>query len=583
MCRVKVTLFFIMYRILRIAKRISILVWLLYNSSSVYCQSTAIENKQTIQYSIDSILTTWDKYGRHEKEFALQNSKDAYDLSRSIKDNYRIARSLHFMAKSYFFTESYLKHKTIELCKQSNEVCEQVPMSLPVKKIMTENYLWISETERFHKDLAQGKIDANTGINLAIEINDSALIAQFYSVIGHIEQAYERYDSSLFYFGKSKKIMEQIKHPELYIEIEKEGYVYVLQKLYDRAIPQIYKAIELAAEAEDYHWEMIGYMDLAESYEAKGDYVMACETMKELARVRGIIYTNYFHTSNAEIKAKFELDNAELKLELFQKDQLLVQQELKNRNNQLVVYGFFIIMVTLGLLFYFLFKRKQNINIQLEQKNKLMYLEKKALQAQMNPHFIFNALNSVQTFISSNSREQSEHYMGMFAKLMRSVLNSSREECIMLSKELESLTCYLELEQLRCDHKFDYEIIMPDNLEVDFIKITPMLIQPYIENAIIHGVLNKEGNSIITITIKEHNDTLQCIIEDDGVGREAARIINAKSKSDHKSYGVLITQERLDMLNKKHESTFNVEMEDLKDESGKGSGTKVIIEIPIEN
>lgn len=243
---------------------------------------------------------------------------------------------------------------------------------------------------------------------------------------------------------------------------------------------------------------------------------------------------------------------------------------------------FYVIIVVLIVLLGFIIvnRRLRNLNHKLLLQKKLNELERQALQSQMNPHFIFNSLNSIQSFIASNSKIESMKYLSTFAQLMRLVLVSTREEGIPLSDEIRVLENYMSLEQLRSDHKFSYSINLKGSIETELIDIPSMIIQPYIENAIIHGLLNKEGNGHISIEFELKEGSILCTIEDNGIGRQKSKELKKNKNIEHKSYGILISTERLNLLNKKV-ANKSVTVTDLYNENGVPSGTKVELIIPI--
>ena len=204
-------------------------------------------------------------------------------------------------------------------------------------------------------------------------------------------------------------------------------------------------------------------------------------------------------------------------------------------------------------------------------------LEIKFLRSQMNPHFIFNSLNSVQKYIWENKEEDAAEYLASFAKLMRAILENSQKETVTLKKEMEIMKLYIELEHRRSNGHFDYTIRMDETLDLDKVQIPPLLLQPFIENAIWHGLNKKESKGNLLISIEQNKENLVCIIEDDGVGRsfkQEGKVL------DKKSLGIEITKQRIHQLMHDRYSENSLMVED-KIESGIPSGTKVIITIPI--
>jgi LytS/YehU family sensor histidine kinase len=198
----------------------------------------------------------------------------------------------------------------------------------------------------------------------------------------------------------------------------------------------------------------------------------------------------------------------------------------------------------------------------------------------MNPHFIFNCLSSINHFILKNQTDTASDYLTKFSRLIRIVLINSKNKLITLEEELEMLSLYLDMERLRFKNSFSYNINFINSIDIDNIYLPPLLLQPFAENAIWHGLMNKEGEGRLEISLKIDNDFLVCNIIDDGIGRKAASELRPFDEKK-RSLGLKITRERFDLLNENNEGKTFFEFEDLFDENGNASGTKVILKIRI--
>lgn len=227
-------------------------------------------------------------------------------------------------------------------------------------------------------------------------------------------------------------------------------------------------------------------------------------------------------------------------------------------------------------------KKAAETEEKLKLEKELIELEQKALRLQMNPHFIFNALNSIQSQIGTDNEQTARYYLAKFSRLMRQILDNSRSSTITLEEEINTLENYLLIEKFCNGDRFDYEIAVQDNLETDFIQIPPMLLQPFIENAIKHGlkdISNRKG--FIKVEIKEQDNLLICSVEDNGIGREESEKQKKHSKETyHKSTALKVTRERLEVYRSKLNAE-PLEIIDLKDDKGQATGTKVEIRIPL--
>lgn len=213
---------------------------------------------------------------------------------------------------------------------------------------------------------------------------------------------------------------------------------------------------------------------------------------------------------------------------------------------------------------------------------RLADLEMKALRSQMNPHFVFNALNSIQNFILKNDTREASRYLTKFARLMRLILENSESPMVPLAREIELLRYYTELESLRFNHRFSFDFQVDIKEDTETISIPGMLIQPHIENAIWHGLMHKTGPGRLWIRFyKTSENRIICEIEDDGVGRAQAAIIEKDRPKNHRSTGLANIQHRLELLNAQMTNDIRLDIEDLYDETGQASGTKVIVRMPL--
>ncbi|MBA2562445.1 MAG: histidine kinase [Chitinophagaceae bacterium] len=237
-----------------------------------------------------------------------------------------------------------------------------------------------------------------------------------------------------------------------------------------------------------------------------------------------------------------------------------------------------------GLIYVFIQYRINKIRMQHEivlQQHKATELEMQALRAQMNPHFIFNSLNAINRFILQNNKLQASEYLTKFSRLVRLILQNSQASLIPLESELEALQLYLELEAVRFDHQFEYKIKVDDELDAEILKVPPLIIQPYAENAIWHGLMHKEERGHLNIDVSQEDSHLFFKITDDGIGRKQAALAS-KSATRHKSMGLRITADRIAMIQNTNGNESPVTINDLVNADGSAAGTEVIIKMPVK-
>jgi LytS/YehU family sensor histidine kinase len=213
-----------------------------------------------------------------------------------------------------------------------------------------------------------------------------------------------------------------------------------------------------------------------------------------------------------------------------------------------------------------------------ELKAEISETEMKALRAQMNPHFIFNSLNSIGDYIIKNKTELADEYLTKFAKLMRLVLENSEKKEVPLADDLKALELYMQLESLRLNNKFTYEIKTDSEINQETTLIPPLILQPFVENSIWHGIAKKEGAGHIVIDIKKQNGMINCIVEDNGVGRKKdSEIASLKDSTGRRSLGMKLTKERIGIINKTKNVNATVSLTDLT------PGTRVEVKLPFES
>ncbi len=239
------------------------------------------------------------------------------------------------------------------------------------------------------------------------------------------------------------------------------------------------------------------------------------------------------------------------------------------------------VLLIAGIVFYFFRRRvsviKEREKIRSQYEQKIAEVEMASLRAQMNPHFMFNSLNSINNFILKNDPDNASGYLTKFSRLMRLILDNSRSEWVLLENELKALELYIQLEAVRFDHAFSYSIEVNRDINTETVIVPPLLIQPYVENAIWHGLLHrKTPGGRLDIKLWKNDGVLHIEIEDNGVGREESKRMKSKTATRHKSHGMKITAERMDIVNKVYNVDAGVTITDLDTEKDR-NGTRVLI------
>jgi len=239
------------------------------------------------------------------------------------------------------------------------------------------------------------------------------------------------------------------------------------------------------------------------------------------------------------------------------------------------------LLIILGVIRFRVSRIRKQEKIKSDFEKKIAEVEMQSLRAQMNPHFIFNSLNSINTFILKNKTEAASDYLNKFARLIRAVLNNAKHKLVCLEDELDALKIYLELEQLRFDNKFDFSIKTDKFLDTNRVFVPPLLLQPYVENAVWHGLLHKETRGKIEISAHKDGQHILFKIQDNGVGREKAAEFKSNFTPQNKSVGMSITADRIEIIKGLYSSEAKISITDLHDHNHKPSGTRITILLPL--
>jgi LytS/YehU family sensor histidine kinase len=326
---------------------------------------------------------------------------------------------------------------------------------------------------------------------------------------------------------------------------------------------------------------------LSECYEKSGDYSRALQEYKIFAQLTDTLLNKEKIKNINELQVRYETENKESQIKILTQQGEIDRLEISRQNQQIsqqrnIIITAVLFIFLVGIILYLIFNRFRLKQIAAKEKaeRKALEMESSLLRAQMNPHFLFNSLNSIQSYISDADTFMAETYLSKFAQLVRNILEHSRKELVTVSDDISSLRIYLEMEQLRFKKEFDFDIIIDEQIDADDNYIPPMLIQPFAENAIIHGLRHKKEKGFLQIRLSRAEDLMLCEIEDNGVGRKRSVEIN-QNRPKHTSLGMKVTHERIEILKQQVNKNAEVVILDLEDEMGVPVGTKVKLIIPL--
>lgn len=392
-------------------------------------------------------------------------------------------------------------------------------------------------------------------------------MGQVCGILGKTEECRDYYNKSV---DLGKKIGYDKITSDSYANL---GIHYFIQKEYQKAIASFDSCLAYLNESGDDRLRRISYYYLSSINDSLQDYKKAYSYQKLYAQFADSASQYKYRELYVQERTRFQTEQKEKELEIL---------NINIRNNKIILYSLLSFAVLIIIIIFLLFRQ-----FRLRSKQKLSLLEKQMaeskqeyLRKQMNPHFLFNTLNSIQFFMFNNDKLATNDYMSKFAMLIRKTLENSERDYTPIKDELDTLRLYIELEQLRFKNKFDFEIYIDPELDIIQQKIPTMIIHPFVENAINHGLhyLEKDGKLSIKIKLSDHENIL-CIVEDNGIGRKKAEEIKLRKNARHQSMGTSITKERLHILNKDSNKHLRVTFVDLYNDKNQASGTRVFIHL----
>lgn len=408
------------------------------------------------------------------------------------------------------------------------------------------------------------KIGSTTGMSIC------------YTCLGTAYQKKKNYSLAMEYLQKALSVNDQVgdkvhvaeSHLSIGRLLNEEGRL-------EEARKQINHSIDLGLQWGFKSTLMEAYKAMADNDTASGNYRASMEHTLLSLKYKDSILDEKSATDFAQMQTMYNVHQKDNKIKLLQQEQEISQLRIRRNLALAIALAGFLFMLIVGGFFYI---RHRN----LQANRQTLQLELRSLRSQMNPHFIFNSLNSIHRYIWSNNQDEASDYLTKFSKLMRMILDNSQHTFIPLNRELESLRLYLDLEALRCNGIFDYRIRVADNINDEEVLIPPMIIQPYVENAIWHGLVHRKEKGMLDIEVRLNGRVLDIVVTDNGIGRKMAMEIKEKKDRTHHSMGMKVTEGRIALIRKINNTRdANVEVLDLQD-NGHAAGTQVKIVLPAE-
>ncbi|WP_291962525.1 tetratricopeptide repeat protein [Maribacter sp.] len=505
---------------------------------------------------------------------ALDYSQDALELAETVANpnlglKKSIIVSLNSIGSIYQMLEQY------ELAIEKYEKAMLLEKELDDKLGLAINHLNLGECyesqgklepglKNFRKSLVYYElIDSSTG-----KIKANYNIAHVYVHQGKVKEAINILETNLL---KAISLNDKKIITTIYINL---GWANIRLEDYDAAETNLESGLALA-EKYEFNIEIADANKfLSELWIKKDDYEKGMKYFKESKkyeeRITNALNLRYVN----DMILRYESQIRANQLERLAQENESVRLRLKKNKTMLIIIGISLILL-IGIL-YILYRQSQ-----LNADKKLLTLEQSMLRSQMNPHFLFNSLNSIKLYIINNEKKNAVHYLNKFSKLVRKILEASSQREITLAEELETVELYMNIENIRFSNEINFNVHIKDDIDPHNIKIPSLILQPFLENALWHGLSSKDGLKNIDLEVKKgKSGFIEIVITDNGVGRDAAEKIKDSKLLKRKSVGIDITKERLANFSRDYENFFHVDIIDKFDDNTNPIGTQIVIYIP---
>lgn len=534
-----------------------------YQKAIIHFQKKGIQNQiPNLHFLLGNLYEQEQEYNKALNYFFL------YRNSSQLKADKRIAH-IYFLQQKYnqslvLFQEILKKEeKANDLLEISQTKAELANLYLAMKDTKEAEKLYI-ESEKLNNEGLKNNVQKNNYQQQSLNKTQQSL--------GKVYRQNKQFDEEI---SLRKRSIERGVNSNDYKKIAQEeieiSNIYIEQGFPQKAIDNIKNSI-----VETKIEKAATYKTLSKAYKKQKKYEEALKNYQLYVKEQEKILAEkekQFSEISLAINQQKEFSSLQKDFDLQQQHIALLEQDKQLKKSQLVgqerlIYGLIFIIIIILIAAFFMYKNAKERRI----ANQLLAL--KSLRSQMNPHFIFNALNSVNQFIAKNDERTANRFLTDFSRLMRLVLENSQKDFVSLDKELKIIELYLKLEHNRFRDLFNYEFEVDSTIQTEELEIPPMLIQPYIENAIWHGLRYKESFGKLLVKIEQKGGKIHIHIQDNGIGRKNSLLLKTKNQQKTESTGLKNTENRLDIINKVYHKNFNVIIKDLTIEE---TGTSVEI------
>jgi tetratricopeptide (TPR) repeat protein len=544
-----------------------------------------LQEKKGMASSLDKIGLVYETLGDNSR--ALNSYQRAERLDEEIGNKLGIANCDNNMGLLYDDLTEY--PKALEYCQKALNLFDSLGSKQGVAAALGtigQIYLNSSKYDEALKYLQKAE-------KMEVQMGQSLGIAQLANYEGMVNARLFNYGEAIQSYRKAFNLYKQLGYKSgMAVVLDDIGYVYesspdsFMNKLgyrgkgrYKIAAETLKQSLKLSVETGDFNAQRRALEDLSSIYAKQGDFFNAYETHKKFVVVNDSIYND---------EKQKQITHREIEYEYSKKEELLkAEQDKKNAlaaaeiSRQKIIRNYTIAGVAIVAVFAFFMIVAYNKRKKARFETQVAEVEMQAMRLQMNPHFIFNCMHSINKYVIDNEKHLASEFLIRFSKLMRLILENSREKLISVKSDLLTLELYMQLEALRFKHKFDYSISVDPAIDTEKTLIPPMLLQPFVENSIVHGIQNRAGG-LIKINISKEGEMIRCTVEDNGIGRKQAAIFKSTTETKKESLGVKITQERLQIISQLKKVKTGIFMEDLTGTASGHSGLRVDLLLPLE-
>ncbi|KAA5827638.1 tetratricopeptide repeat protein [Algibacter amylolyticus] len=534
--------------------------------------STGIKWKKGVVLALRQMGVVYYRQGNIVK--ATEQWYKALEILKTIKNSALLESSIYNnLANIYSDSGEFDKaltyyNKLLSISEKLDNKPSQIIALTNIGTLLTER-----ETS-----IDNGIVSLEKALALAREVGNDRYEL---SILLNIGLAYKRkkdYQKAEFYYLKVQELAEQSN--DTYVQVlvfNNLSNISILKPDYAQGEIYANKTLSLAKEIGAVEWEAYAWENLSNIYESRNQNKKALTYYKNHIKLIDSFNAmqNKEELASLEAKHKYNLEKQLLNT-AHEKKQLVAEEEINRQKlikNTTLLVGFIVLIAS--IIGVTLFRRKQLAVAkakEIELKNKVTDTELKVLRAQMNPHFIFNSLNSINSYIVKNDTESATNYLTKFSKLVRKTLESSTEKEVLLKDDIEILKNYLDIENKRLNNSFTYSIKVDDAIDAGNTLIPPLIFQPFLENSIWHGIAQMERSGHISVEFKKENNVLFCIVDDNGVGRKQA----IKVAKENTSLGINLTKNRIDIINAQNKTKGSLRIID------KEQGVRVEVKLPLK-